>query len=685
MKAAAARSAARLWIAASCIACGCSREPAPFDPDTIPEAYRRPTGALMWPGATRSYLVTPAGDLYNGAWQVWFEAVAGGEPAGAPRVIAAEERWLPVLRWTRRAGDVRFAFEAVTLGSPRDSNLVASLALEIANEGAAPREIRFAARLAYPDSTPVFVAFDAPAERTPLRWAATDRAALAHAWAEDGASGAGGSDLRATLPPGGRRRLRFAFPAYPMPDGALRSWARTAHRERVAEARRYWNDRLSEGIRLELGDLEVERAVAAARVVLLACRERRGDRWVPIGGPFHYRDTWIRDGARAIQALALSGHTQLARDMAHGMLAFQWPQGAFLSQRGQLDGTGQALWMMDQALMRPSPEGSLEPFADAALAAWRWLESGQEMGRGLAAPFGLMMPFGDPKDNELVRAQLVGNDAWAIAGCRSAATLLRASGRVAAAAEVEDSLLVYRAEFDRALARTTHPDLPPSWQEVGRDWGNLTAGYPCRIYPPRHPRLVALADRVWAAAGGAGLAWYGTRDSLHYYLGADLGTWALLAGRPAQADSVLEALLRWRTAGGGAGELFTRAGEFGVNLPPHATSAAALITLVRNSLVFDEGDTLRLTLGARAPWWRGARVRRAPTRWGIVDLEFHGDQGSAEWRWTPVPVPVVLTLPPGTRLPAPPAPPLLAGATDRELIAPPGARAARVALAPAAR
>src|SRR5439155_284315 len=87
--------------------------------------------------------------------------------------------------------------------------------------------------------------------------------------------------------------------------------------------------------------------------------------------------------------------------------------------------------------------------------------------------------------------------------------------RIPMAAGVEESLARYRAGLERALERTGRPDLPPSWQLTGRDWGNLAAGYPCRILPPRHPRLVALADRVWASAGGAGLVWYGTPDSLH--------------------------------------------------------------------------------------------------------------------------------------------------------------------------
>src|SRR5204862_7088538 len=59
------------WLVAGCA----SRAPS-VDPDTIPEAYRHASGALMWPGATRAFLVTPEGDLYNGDWRVHFDLSA---------------------------------------------------------------------------------------------------------------------------------------------------------------------------------------------------------------------------------------------------------------------------------------------------------------------------------------------------------------------------------------------------------------------------------------------------------------------------------------------------------------------------------------------------------------------------------------------------------------------------------
>ena len=655
-----------------------------FDPDTLPEAFARSTAALMAPGATRAFQITPEGDLFNGAWRIGIRPAAAESAASLPRAIGADERRWPVYRWVRHAAAVRFEFEAVAVPdrAPRDSALLASVRVRAENRGGAPAEARIEWTLEDRGSAPLFRVWDHdPAAESPaaLRWAGQDGRAPAHARGEGDASGATLVTAR-RLGPGERFEARIVCATYPVPSATLHAFARRPHRAIVTEVRERWERALAGGVRLRLRDSEVERAFDAARIVLLSLRERRNGRWVPIGGPFHYRDVWLRDGARAIHALAVAGHTREARELAGGLEVFQWPNGAFLSQRGQLDGTGQALWAFEQAYLRPAPDAAgARRAAELAWRAIQWSENQRTFGRLTGWPFGRMLPFGEPRDAELVRAQLTGNDAWMLAGYRAAERLLRAAGRGADADSVAGAAAAYRQDFQGALARTGRPDIPPSWQNVGRDWGNLSAGYPCGALPPGDPRLHALAARAWREAGGAGLGFYARPDSLHGYNFADLASWALRAGERDSAGRMLDSLLRWRTASGGAAELFSGPQrDWGRNPPPHATSAAVLVDLVRNTLVFDEDDTLHLTLGARRGWWEGAAVKNAPTWWGLLDLEFGSDGREAWWRWNAVPVWTSLTLPPGFALAGGPPAPLQPGRNRTVLLAPPGTREARV-------
>lgn len=659
-----------------------------FDPDSVPEGYAHPTAALVWPLAARAFEVTPAGDLYNGDWWIAIRPAADGGVADPPRAIAYEARWRPVAHWRRRSGQVRWDFEACALpaSAPVDSGLFASVEIRATNRGATASTASIEVALEPRPPEAPFVFFDAPDSAATLAWAGHG-AAPAHGWVEGGASGAF-ARRSWRLEPGGSAVLRLVLPAYPVPGTRLAAWARTPHARRAEETRRAWGALLERATGFELGDPEVEAALRAALVVLLACRERRGASTVPVGSPFQYRDVWLRDGARAVAALAVAGYTTESRELAAGLTLLQWPSGAFLSQAGQLDGTGQALWALGQAFLRPAPAPLDARLATAIARGWRWCEAQRAMSRSEGSGIAGLLPFGDPHDNENVRAELTGNDAWSIAGYRWGARLLRGGAQAALADSIDRACASYEADFAAELARCGSRDIPPAWsalgQRTGLDWGNLAVAWPCGVLPVRDPRCFALARRLWSRAGGAGLVSYRTPDSLSYYLGADLATWALLAGERGAADSVLDAMLRFRTASGGAAELFNRGTrDFGDNLPPHATGAAALVTLIRNAIVFDDGDTLELTLGARARWWQGARVSRAPTRWGTLEIEFRRAGDSAEWRWTPVPVWTALHLPPGVRLAAAPLAPLQGTKGGTVVLAPPGSGAARAGLAPA--
>lgn len=682
-----ARYRSLLALVALCaggLCAGCSASPRvatlDADPDSIPEAYAVATGALMRPGATRSFLVEGSGDLFNGAWRMRVRPMGAGVMADSPRAIAAENRWLPVLHWRRDAGVVRWDFEAAALPAPGrgDTSLVVSWEATATNSGSTPVDASLTLSLASLGAGETFVASDLIEPVADPRWGLGGEPELVNGWCAQ-ATKDDSIVVRWRLAPGESKALRCVLPSHPTPGRLLAGWARTSHPARMAEARRAWKLELNRSAWLSLGDPEVESAWKGALVVLLACRARHGDLWAPVGGPFHYRDTWVRDGARSVRALAIAGYGGEARNAARSLMDLQWPNGAVLSQRGQLDGTGQALWALNEAYRRTPGGPDVKALSPAIDRAAGWIIRQRELGR-TEGELGAMLPFAEPRDNEFVRAQLVGNDAWAIAGLDAAAVLMGAAGNGTRAGELRAVARDYRADFERALARASSDDVPASWQGIGRDWGNLAVSFPCRVLPVSHPRLASLARRVWAQSGGAGLTTYGGLDSLHGYNGVELGEWALLAGRQAEADSVLSAMLHWRTASGSAGELFSRAGDFGINLPPHPTSAAALISLIRDAILEDGSDTLRLTLGARGRWWYGSRVRRAPTRWGALDVAFVRKGSVAEWKWTHVPAWTALTLPPGTRVAGKLPEPLIASPDGRVVLTPPGEKTARVEL-----
>src|SRR5439155_15636366 len=126
-------------------------------------------------------------------------------------------------------------------------------------------------------------------------WAGVDANVMANGWSSIPASGRAARILW-RLDPGAVRRERCLLPAYPVPSGALASYAHLPHARLVDRMRTFWRTEVERGARFDLGDPAVETALRAGLSLLLTCRERRAASWVPIGGPLHYRDIWLRDG-----------------------------------------------------------------------------------------------------------------------------------------------------------------------------------------------------------------------------------------------------------------------------------------------------------------------------------------------------------------------------------------------------
>jgi hypothetical protein len=624
--------------------CAPSRPSTGAGEQRFPEHYAHSLAALGWPGARRAFQVGPGSVVGTGECALEWTLPAGGPVTCTP--VAFERDGVPVAHWTMTSGDTRLDFEAAAapVAALGDTTLIATVRVEASSRSGRACEIAFDARVRGLADGASCVPWDCPDPAAVTEWwdgrdALRDGRVVARVDARASRDGDAPSARRpahvtgtgpgalvahcvARLAPGERRAWEFALPVYPVPARSRAAFERAAaHADIAADSRRAWRATLARATRLATPDSLVDAAWRAALVTLVACQERDSGRWVPIGSPFQYRDVWIRDGARVVRALAVAGLADHASDDARTLARFQLPGGALISQRGQLDGTGQALWALEQASVFGRDTALAREALPVAAAALDWVRLQREASRQVKAPWVGLLPYGNPKDGELVRAQLVGNDAWAIAGLDAIAALARRGGDAELAGRAAAEATDLRATFVAALARSGAADIPPSWQGAGRDWGNAAVGWPTGALDPGDRRVTALTRRLLARAGGTGLGCYGPDDSLHTYLGVDLVEAALRAGRGAEARAWLAGLLAHSSSTLGQAEILSRRdGGFGVNLPPHSTAAAGVVSLVRDMLLCECRDTLAVALGGDASWWAGTRLERAPTHFGVTTL-----------------------------------------------------------------
>jgi hypothetical protein len=434
-----------------------------------------------------------------------------------------------------------------------------------------------------------------------------------------------GRVFSARLEPRASVSFTWQIPLDPPPasagaDRALNAMPLSAARVAL---RSLWASQEAGMMRIEVPEAKVDATYRAAIAEMLESRIDTPTGWEQCPNRLQYRAFWIRDAAIETQALDLAGlHAAAAQNLSF-IDAFQQPDGLFISQAGQYDEWGEALWALAQhAALAQEPA-----YAAAQLgrigAAIEWLSAASA-----ADPLGLL-PASNPDDNELAYGHITGDDLWAAVGLRSAvvaATLAGQVGDASAWAAVDQH---FEAALDRAIAAAVAREghIPPVLDaKGGQDWGNYWAAFPVQVLGARSPAVTATLR--WARAHMAeGLPTYLNGSELHDYLGFRIFQTELAAGDAADAVAGLYAELAHTTATDGGWE--TGIGPYrgrasATNLAPHGTFAAEYVALLRNMLVADTpAGGVQLLAGVSPAWLRpGQRiaVTAAPTDHGAISL-----------------------------------------------------------------
>ncbi|MGA2165159.1 MAG: hypothetical protein ABSH36_11910, partial [Solirubrobacteraceae bacterium] len=420
--------------------------------------------------------------------------------------------------------------------------------------------------------------------------------------------------------------------------------------------RSLWAGQEAGMMRIAVPEAKVNATYEAAIVEMLDSRIQTPTGWEQCPNRLQYRSFWVRDAAIETQALDLAGlHAAAAQNLSF-IDTFQQPDGLFVSQPGQYDEWGQALWALAQHAELAGEPGYAAAQLGRMGAAIGWLSMATA-----GDPLGLL-PASNPHDNELAYGHITGDDLWAAAGLRSAiaaATLAGQAGDASAAPAGQSAAATpaeasadatawtavdqrFEAALDHAIAAAVAREghIPPVLDaKGGQDWGNYWAAYPVQVLGARSPAVAATLR--WARIHMAeGLPTYLNGGELHDYLGFRIFQAELARGEAADAVAGLYAELAHTTAtdeGWETGVAPYGRRLSGTNLAPHGTFAAEYVALLRDMLVADTpAGGVQLLAGA-SPAWLGQgqhiTVSAAPTDHGVISFSERSTRRGETLTW----------------------------------------------------
>lgn len=366
-------------------------------------------------------------------------------------------------------------------------------------------------------------------------------------------------------------------------------------------------------------------------------------------GPYTYKRFWFRDAAFILDALVCAGMENRTERTLDLFPSKQTLGGYYLSQEGEWDSNGEALWIIRrwcEATGRKPKPAWLSSIAQGG----EWIirkrmkqaprNEAERMVEGLL-PAGFSAEHLGPND------YYYWDDFWGVAGLESAAILLETAGDGKHAKQAErfrDEARDFRAAIDRSISAAQQakglgsaiPASPYRRMDSGCI-GNVAASYPLSLWSPEDPRMAAtlefLLDRCLFKGGffqdmiHSGINAYLTMHMAQVLLRAgDMRCLELIRETAALASPTGQwpEAIHPHTLGGCMGD-----GQ-------HVWAAAEWVILMRNLFVREEGRSLILASGISAEWLRSGQELAfgpGPTRFGRISVRLVPAEGGVRVEW----------------------------------------------------
>jgi hypothetical protein len=344
-------------------------------------------------------------------------------------------------------------------------------------------------------------------------------------------------------------------------------------------------------------------------------------------GPYTYKRFWFRDAAFILEAMLCVGLSERVKKIVNRFPMRQTVAGYFLSQDGEWDSNGEALWAIrrfcERTGQKPDPKWQRSIYRAA-----KWIQNKREFKKG-SRSFGLL-PVGFSAEHLGPNDYYYWDDFWGVAGLSAGAFLARKYGdddlAVQFAGQAKDLLGCIEASLKRVAEpkkRNAMPASPHRRMDAGAI-GSLVAGYPLQIFPAQDPRLLDTAEFLFRECFVQGGFYQEISHSgINVYLTLHIAQVFLRAGDPRFFD-LMSAMASLATPTGQWPEAVhprTKGGCMGDG--QHIWAAAEWILILRNCFVYEEDGKLILCSGIPISWiaeGKGAALGPTPTSFGPVKV-----------------------------------------------------------------
>lgn len=392
-----------------------------------------------------------------------------------------------------------------------------------------------------------------------------------------------------------------------------------------------WPDAMAPFARLQVADVRAQELfdLAVANLVL-----HSPDEVYP--GPYTYKRFWFRDAAFILHAILALGGVERTRKVLRHFAPRQRHDGYFLSQEGEWDSNGEAIWMYFRFAQLTGESLPDEWLASIEKGA-RWIMR-KRLPRGSGLPEAGLLPAGFSAEHLGPNDFYYWDDFWGVAGLRAGAELLRDRAPKLAEecrAVADEFLDTIEQSFPRGPHRRFPGAIPasPKRRMDSGAIGSIVADYPLQLFAPGDARILKTADylRDHSSFDG-GFFQNMIHSGINAYLTLHLAQVRLRAGDFEAAWRLLDKVAelasptgQWpeaihpRTLGGCMGD-----GE-------HMWAAAEWTLMIRNCFVREEGEALIVGSGVKPDWWRrgGASFGPTLTPYGPVTITVAATEGGS--------------------------------------------------------